>query len=176
MRPPEIAPFGDEHLDAAGELLAARHRRHREAEPLLAARYEDPAAARAEVEALWRADDTPGAVAIRDGRVVGYLTGIRKCDDVWGSNVWVEAGGHAVEQAEDARDLYAVAAAGWVGVGRDAHYAVVPSADGDLVDAWFRLGFWHSRSRNREYAAAVPAWRSRRPASLGRAPTATTRW
>ncbi|MBD0329801.1 MAG: GNAT family N-acetyltransferase [Thermoleophilia bacterium] len=138
---PLIEPFADEHLDAAGALLAERHARHREAEPFLPARYEDPATARAEVEALWRADDTPGAVAIRDGRVVGFVVGARKPDEMWGANVWVDPAGLAVERAEDARDLYAAAAAKWVAAGRTAHYAVVPASDAELVDAWFRLGF-----------------------------------
>ena len=31
----EIVPFSDEHVDAAAELLAARHAQHREAEPRL---------------------------------------------------------------------------------------------------------------------------------------------
>ena len=48
----EIRPFSDEFLPHAGELLAARHRAHRAAEPLLPARYEDAVAAAAEVEAL----------------------------------------------------------------------------------------------------------------------------
>jgi ribosomal protein S18 acetylase RimI-like enzyme len=135
-----IEPFRDEHLDAAGELLAARHGRHREAEPLLPERFEDPAAARAEVETLWRTDDTPGVVAIRDGRFVGYLVGIRK-DDIWGANIWVDPAGHAVEQADDVRDLYAAAAADWVAAGRNAHYAVAPASAAELLDAWYRLGF-----------------------------------
>src|SRR5207244_4112959 len=42
----EIGDFADEHLDAAAALLAERHRRHRVAEPLLPARFEDPDAAR----------------------------------------------------------------------------------------------------------------------------------
>ena len=37
----EIRPFSDEFLAPAGELLAARHRAHRAAEPLLPARYEE---------------------------------------------------------------------------------------------------------------------------------------
>src|SRR2546421_886364 len=40
----EIRPFSEEHLDGAAELLAARHKRHRAVEPLLPARFEDPAA------------------------------------------------------------------------------------------------------------------------------------
>src|SRR5207248_11350846 len=82
-----------------------------------------------------------GVVATRDGLVAGYLIGTRKSDDVWGANVWIEPAGHAVERAEDVRDLYAAASAGWVEDGRKAHYAVVPATEAELVDAWFRLGF-----------------------------------
>ena len=110
----EIRPFSDEFLGAAGELLAARHRAHRAAEPLLPAQYEDSAAARAEVAALLAVDGASGAVALRDERVVGYLLGVRKSDEIWGANVWVELAGHAVEEPEDLRDLYAAAAKGWV--------------------------------------------------------------
>jgi GNAT superfamily N-acetyltransferase len=133
----EIHAFSDEHLDAAGELLASRHRRHREAEPLLT----EPADYRAEVEALWRGAEPSGAVGLRDGRVVGFLLGIRKDDAPWGPNVWVDAAGHAVEQAEDLRDLYAAAGGRWVEEGRTRHYAVVPASDEALLEAWYRLSF-----------------------------------
>jgi ribosomal protein S18 acetylase RimI-like enzyme len=133
----EIQPFSDAHLDDAGKLLEDRHRRHREAEPLLT----EPADYRAEVGALWRGDQASGVVGTSDGRVVGYLLGIRKSDEVWGPNVWVEPAGHAVEQAEDLRDLYAVAAAGWVDEGRARHYSVAPASDGPLLEAWYRLSF-----------------------------------
>jgi GNAT superfamily N-acetyltransferase len=137
----EIRAFTDDFVPAAGELLAARHRAHRAAEPLLSARYEDPAAAAGEVEALSASESASGAVALRDGRVVGFLLGTRKSDDTWGANVWVDPAGHAVEEAEDLRDLYAAAAAVWVDAGRTRHYALVPASDRALVDAWFRLSF-----------------------------------
>ena len=136
----ELQPFSDEHLGAAGELRAARQRAHRRREPLLAGRYEDPDTARPEVEALWGREHASGAVAVRDGRVVGYLVGFPK-EESWGPNVWVEAAGHAVEEPEVVRDLYGAAAAGWVEAGRTRHYALVPAGDGDLVQAWFRVGF-----------------------------------
>jgi len=141
MGVPELLPFADEHLDAAAELLAARHREHCRAAPLLPSRYEEPAEARAEIEALRQADGADGLVAVRDGRVVGYLLGVRKSDEVWGANAWVEPAAHAAESAEDARDLYGAAAAAWVAAGLGAHYAVVPASDAPLVDAWFRAGF-----------------------------------
>jgi hypothetical protein len=106
----EIRPFSDEFVPAAGELLAARHRAHRMAEPLLPERFEDPAAAQVEVEALLALEDVSGAVALRDGRPVGYLLGAPRPNPIWGEHVWIEFAGHAVEAAEDLRDLYGAAA------------------------------------------------------------------
>ena len=136
MAPVELRSFADDHLEAAAELLADRHRRHRAAEPLL-----PPAAARDEIEAAWRLEGAEGAVALEGGRVVGYLVGAPKDDGVWGANEWVEVAGHGVEEPEVVRDLYAAVAARWVEEGRTRHYVVVPATDGALLDAWFRLGF-----------------------------------
>jgi ribosomal protein S18 acetylase RimI-like enzyme len=133
----EIQPFAEEHLDAAAELLAARHQRHREAEALLA----DDADFRAEIETLLNADEVSGVVGLRGGRAVSYLIGIRKSDETWGSNVWVEPAGHATDEAEDIRDLYAVAAARWVDESCTRHYVIAPASDAPLVDAWSRLSF-----------------------------------
>jgi GNAT superfamily N-acetyltransferase len=130
----EIHPFSEEHLDAAAALLEQRHRRHREAEPLLDDGYDY----RAEIAGL---DDASGVVGLRDGRVVGYLLGIRKDEARWGPNVWVEPAGHAVEEAEDIRDLYAAAAEGWVEKGRTRQYVLAPAVDDALLDAWNRLSF-----------------------------------
>jgi GNAT superfamily N-acetyltransferase len=138
----EIQPFTDEHLDGAAALLEKRHRRHREAEPLLGKSYDF----RAEVEALLRGEAASGAVATRDGRVVGYLLGIRKDDARWGANVWVDPAGYAVEEAEDIRDLYAAAAARWVDEGRMRQYVMAPAAYAAAVDAWFRLSFGHQHA------------------------------
>jgi GNAT superfamily N-acetyltransferase len=141
MARPEIRPFSDDFVASAGELLAARHRRHRAVEPLLPPRYEDPAAAAAEVEALAGAEGASGAVALRDGRVVGYLLGAPRSQPVWGANVWVELAGHAVEEAEDVRDLYAAAAERWVAEELVRQYALVPAGDPALLSAWSRIGF-----------------------------------
>jgi ribosomal protein S18 acetylase RimI-like enzyme len=140
----EIQPFAEEHLGEAARLLEQRHRGHREAEPLLADQHDF----RAEIEALWRGEEASGAVAIRDGGVVGYLLGIRR-DARWGPNVWVDPAGHAAEEAEDVRDLYAAAAARWVDEGRTRHYVVAPASDEPLLDAWSRLSF------GRQHAMAI---------------------
>ncbi len=141
MSPVEIVPFADDHLGEAGALLAARHRSHREAEPLLAARYEQEEFAREELERVWRTDGSSGAAAIRRGRLTGYLVGAPRTNPVWGDNVWIEAPGHAVQEPEVVRDLYALAAARWVEEGRCRHSVMVPSSDRSLLDSWWRLCF-----------------------------------
>lgn len=133
----EIQPFSEERLEAAAGLLEQRHARHVEAEPLLAKEIDFTA----EIEALLAREGASGVVAVREGRPVGYLIGVRRDDDVWGPNIWVEAAGHAVEEPEDLRDLYAAVAGEWVDQGRTGHYALLPADDAGLVDAWFRLGF-----------------------------------
>ena len=142
----ELRPFDEGHLPDAGRLLAERHRRHRLDEPLLPVRFEDPATCEAEVAAVLATDEASGAVAVRDGRLVGYLLGAPKPSPTWGANVWVETAGHAVDEAEDVRDLYAAAATRWVDEGRTAHYALVPAHDVALVGAWFRLAFGHQHT------------------------------
>lgn len=138
----EIRPFSEEYVPHAGELLAARHRAHRAHEPLLPPRFEDAGAAAAEVRALAEADGASGVVGLRGSRVAGFLLGVRKSDEIWGPNVWVEAAGHAAEEPEDLRDLYAAAAARWVDEEeRTRHYALAPASDAALLHAWSRVGF-----------------------------------
>jgi ribosomal protein S18 acetylase RimI-like enzyme len=141
----EVLPFADEHLEDASTLLAARHVRHREAEPLLPSRYEATGAAREELAAVWNAEGVSGAIAFGNGKAVGYLIGAPRSAEAWGENAWVELAGHAVENAEDIRDLYAVAAARWFDDGNRRHYVLVPGHDSALIDAWFRLGFGHQQ-------------------------------
>jgi GNAT superfamily N-acetyltransferase len=65
----EIVAFSDEHLEGAAALLARRHERHREAEPLLPEHVDF----RAQIETEWHADGASGVFASRDGEAVGYL-------------------------------------------------------------------------------------------------------
>jgi ribosomal protein S18 acetylase RimI-like enzyme len=137
----EIRPFSEEFVAAAGNLLAARHRSHRVAQPLLPEEYEGAPAAQGELEALLVTPGAAGVVALREGRVVGYLLGAPRPNPIWGEHVWVEPAGHAVEEAEDLRDLYGAAAARWVEQGWVRQYAIVPAHDPALLRAWWRVGF-----------------------------------
>ncbi|MDX6399465.1 MAG: hypothetical protein QOF27_71, partial [Gaiellaceae bacterium] len=129
----QIHPLSEEHLDAAAELLAARHERHRRAEPLL------PAVAdfRAQIEDELGRDGAAGAVAVStSGRVEGYLVGRTTPDDCV-----VGFAGCAASDPELVRDLYAELSADWVAAGLTRHRAYIPASDAALVDAWFRLAF-----------------------------------
>jgi ribosomal protein S18 acetylase RimI-like enzyme len=127
-----IRAFGDGDLDEAAALLERRHRRQLAAEPLLPATPDF----RAGIEALQLSDGAAGAIA--DG---GFVVGASRDDPVWGPNIWIESAGHAVDEPELLRDLYASLAGDWIERGLKAHYAIVPATDAALVDAWFRLGF-----------------------------------
>ena len=133
-----IEPFSDEHVDVAAELLAARHARHRHAEPLLPMDVDF----RAAVDAEASAPGASGVVAFLGGEPVAYLVGrpLPYGDD--GTWMLVGIAGHAVAgDPEIARDTYAAAAETWVEDGHRRHGVFVPSSDLPLVDAWFRLSF-----------------------------------
>src|SRR5438128_2984443 len=130
----EIVPFANEHLEAAAELLAERHERHRAAEPLLPAEVDFSA----QIESEWSADGGGGVFASDRRRRVGYLVG-RPLSTGW---LTVGIGGHALRgDAEVARDLYAAAASEWFEAGHSQQAVFVPASDTALVDAWFRLSF-----------------------------------
>ena len=129
-----IRRFTDGDLDAAAEMLAERHARHREKEPLLPADVDF----RAQIESEWSVDGASGVISPE-----GYLFA-RPLPYGQGDLTWMVAGigGHAVMgDPEHARDLYAAAASAWESAGHLRHAVFVPAQYGQLVDAWFRLSF-----------------------------------
>jgi ribosomal protein S18 acetylase RimI-like enzyme len=140
----EVVPFESGHLDAAGELLAARHADDRAAEALLPEAFEDPTVARAAVAAVAVQPGASGASALRDGRLVGYLLGSLLLEGVQARSAWVGPAGHAVAREEDPalfRDLYAAAGQPWVAAGCFTHYLRAPVRDAPALAVWFGLGF-----------------------------------
>jgi len=132
-------PFSKAHLDDAAELLAARHRRHLAAEPLLASGPDF----RAEVDAELAKDGARGAAMFEGGNLCGYVVAApRQVTNTGIDWLVVDFAGHALEgDAERLRDLYAHAAARWVDDGHLRHAVYVPTSEPRLIDAWFRLCF-----------------------------------
>ncbi|HKN63930.1 MAG TPA: GNAT family N-acetyltransferase [Gaiellaceae bacterium] len=127
----KIVPFGEEHVDAAAEVLAERHERHRRAEPLLPGDVDF----RAKIAGLLAGGAT-GAFAD-----AAFVLGKSGPAEHWGPNISVDSAGHAARDPELLRDVWAAAAASWFEQGLTEHYALVPATDEPLVDAWFRVGF-----------------------------------
>ena len=153
----EIAPLADEHVEGAAGLLAARHARHREVEPLLHP-LED---ARAEIERARSPEGTSGVVALDGGEIAGFLVGAFREDDYFGRHIWIGHGAHAAREPEIARDLYAAVAGDWVAGGAPLHLALVPAVP-ELADPWFRLAFAHMQVHAIRESGAEP-----RPATGG---------
>jgi GNAT superfamily N-acetyltransferase len=118
----EIHPFSEDFREPAAEVLAERHARHRQAEPLLP-EIDDFAA---------QIPDGEGAVATRGGTVVAYVIAT-----IGEERAEIGLGGCAASEAEAVRDVYAHLAHGWP----VWHQALIPASDAALVDAWFRLAF-----------------------------------
>jgi ribosomal protein S18 acetylase RimI-like enzyme len=140
-----IVPFQDEHLAAAGAILALRHHRDRLARPELPARFEDAHVACRAVEAAWRRPWTSGVAALEDGRMRGYLIGeLEMTDMARERSASIRWAGHAVDVDADPtlfHELYALAAPAWLEAGCFSHDVTVPAADEAELRAWFSLGF-----------------------------------
>lgn len=150
----DIISFADEHLGAAGELLARRHRASRQAEPLLPARFEQQETTQAAVEDVWRTPGTTGMAAMDGAQLRGFLLGTAQINTFRGRSVWVPFVGHAVDPdagAELYRDLYAALSPRWVAAGCFAHYAIAAIRNRQ-----------YPRSGSTTFKRASPAWKRRR--------------
>jgi len=140
----EVRAFDDDLLPAAAELLAQRLARLHAADPVLPTRLARPEAALESLRDLWREPRAAGAAALEDGRLVAYLIGVPKLDAQWGRSVWVRGPGLAIREGAEGRllaDLYAEVGEAWVRDGIFNHFALVPAAEPEVVQAWFALSF-----------------------------------
>lgn len=136
--------FNSDHLSQAGELLAERQRRDRETFPELPERFEDPQIAAQAITSALKPEFATGMAAVQENQLLGYMVGEMVVDAVWGRSSWIRTAGCALAPDQDlelVRDLYASIAAPWVEQGVFAHFALMPIADPNFLNAWYALSF-----------------------------------
>jgi GNAT superfamily N-acetyltransferase len=148
----EIVAYTPDFLNAAAELLAARQRAHRRAEPRLPSRFDSATACRPLVAEALAMADASGIVALRRGRLTGYLIGRPSLGMPFLRERagWVDYAGFAVGAegaAETLRALYAAFAPHWQRWGCTAHYVTAPADDHETLAAWRSLGFGQEHAR-----------------------------
>jgi ribosomal protein S18 acetylase RimI-like enzyme len=131
----ELQPVSAVDPARLAPLLEARHRAHRTSEPLLAA-----ADAEAAVRDVVSREAASGVVALRAGKVEGYLVAELRETEFWGRHAWIDYAGHAASDPELVRDMYAAAAPAWIEGGARLHLPMVPAL-GEMLEPWYRLGF-----------------------------------
>jgi ribosomal protein S18 acetylase RimI-like enzyme len=140
-----IEPFGEQHVAAAGALLARCHQRDRISRPELPARFEDPVVAARAVEDAWRAPWTSGVAAFDGERMRGFLIGeLTIADMARERSASIHRAGHAVDPEVDTRllpQLYAAAAPTWLSAGCFSHDVTVSASNWAELHAWFGVGF-----------------------------------
>ncbi|PWK11561.1 GNAT family N-acetyltransferase [Tumebacillus permanentifrigoris] len=144
----KLVTFQHEMLDAAAQLLSARHVRARIQHPALPEQFEQPEQARKALQALLEKPTPLAFAAIHEEQVVGYIIGTLAFSEIRERHLWVDYAGSALAAGvgvELYRDLYAQLAEVAVAKGYFKHYALLPSSDEDSLHAWFRLGFGHEQ-------------------------------
>jgi GNAT superfamily N-acetyltransferase len=128
-----VVEFEPGHVAGSAAVLARRHAAHRAVTASL------PPIASFDEQVTSELEGATGAVALDGERVVGYLIGRHDADE-GGPRVWSGVAGHAADEPELLRDLYAVAASRWVAEGLRRHFVFAPALPAH-VDPWFRLSF-----------------------------------
>ncbi len=148
-----IATFNPEmHLDAAAALLAERHARDREREPLLAVAYEVPAACRAAIEQTFGSSGWHGVVAQDGGEVAGFMLGAPQlfppthflASFFPPRSVAINYPSHAAKAGAEYdlyREMYAALADHFVARGYFDHIAGIAPTDAAVGEAFASLSF-----------------------------------
>jgi len=138
----ETVPLRNDHLEDAAALVTARYRALREHAPSLPSRYEDVSSILTPLRDL--AGRAPGVVAMRDGRLVGFLLGTVISEFRGKRSVYSPEWANAAD-AEDSRkiyrEMYACLSARWVAEGCFIHLVTLLTHDRQAIDAWHWLGF-----------------------------------
>jgi ribosomal protein S18 acetylase RimI-like enzyme len=140
----KIIPFEQKFLPEAASLFIQNFRALRRAVPVLPDNFEDPVRVTKQLVSLFA--HCPGAVALEDGRLAGYL-GWHLLSDFRQTGrkaAYCPEWGHAAaaeNQARIYRALYRTASAAWFEAGCQIHAITLLGHDRAVVDTWFWNGF-----------------------------------
>jgi ribosomal protein S18 acetylase RimI-like enzyme len=152
----EVTPFSAKYLDDAAQLLATRQQTHRLQNPYLPERFADPNTAQSLIQAILNMPGATGWVALRSGKMVGYLVGrpVLTAPTALIATIFkarsaiIPYEGHVCDLEETHEvysKLYAAISRLWVERGYFAHYIEVPASDPATLAAWADLGFGRDR-------------------------------
>jgi GNAT superfamily N-acetyltransferase len=140
--PLEIVSLESKHLDDAATLVAQRYQRLCQDVPYLPDAYSKTESLLPLLGGL--SERAPGVVALRSGRVVGFLVATMLPDLRGQKSTYCPEWANAAT-ADDARriyqEMYAVLSARWVADRYFAHFITLFAHDDAGIDAWQWLGF-----------------------------------
>lgn len=137
-----IAPFTENHLEQAADLVCARVRLMRQRVPLLPAAYESP-----QPILGWLGDlaaERPGVVALQDGELAGFMLALYLPRFFGRPTAYSPVWANALLPGSSPRlytDMYAHLADLWVGEGTRTHLVTLLAGDPPALQAWQWLGF-----------------------------------
>jgi len=138
----QITSLQEEHLEDAAALVSGRYKALRERLPLLPSRYEDAATILPLLRSL--TGETAGVVAIRGGRLVGFLWGFVLESFLGRRSVYSPEWANGAELEESRRvyeEMYARLSARWVADGCLLHAVTMLEHDRAGIEGWQWLGF-----------------------------------
>jgi GNAT superfamily N-acetyltransferase len=138
----EILPLEEKHLADAAALVCARYRALRQQLPVMPSRYEDPDAILPRLHDL--AGRAPGIVAIRKGKLSGFLVAYQFPDFRGKPGTYAPEWANGAEMADSRRiyeALYTGLSAQWVGAGYCTHLLSIMASDAEGIEGWRWLGF-----------------------------------
>jgi GNAT superfamily N-acetyltransferase len=136
-----VAVLRPGHFEAAARLVAARYVTLRSQVPSLPERYEDSATIAGMLHEL---DEKAGVVALRAGRVVGFMTGFVLPEFLGKRSFYSPEWANGAEPADSRRiyeEMYRYASARWIADGCAVHAVTLMANDREGMEGWQWLGF-----------------------------------
>lgn len=140
-----IEPFEERHIEDAAKLFAKGYKRQRDAIGSLSEKYANTETI---VPLLSRVKATyPGIVAISDGQLIGYLTGVSNIQNLKGtsSGVYIPEWAHHLDSGPDRertfQSMYTTMSREWVASGCFTHLITAFASDTVLGNLLYWNGF-----------------------------------